>query len=92
MKSCIGFRPALPLLSISIGPVALPVAPLLLLGAALVMFGLTWLCKLALPSAWPQSKRWFVASVIAPSMFFMLLLLLSGPGWLQEQLGRLLLP
>lgn len=33
LKSCIGFRPALPLLSISIGPVALPVAPLLLLGA-----------------------------------------------------------
>ncbi len=68
------------------------ILPLLLLGAALVMFGLTWLCKLALPSAWPQSKRWIVASVIAPSMFFMLLLLLSGPGWLQEQLGRLLLP
>lgn len=68
------------------------ILPLLLLGASLVFFGLAWLCQWALPSAWPKSKRWIVATVTAPSVFFILLLLLSGPGWLQEQLGRLLLP
>lgn len=68
------------------------ILPLLLLGAGLVLFGLTWLCKSVLPSAWPQGKRWIVALVIAPSVFFVMLLLLSGPGLLQEQLGHLLLP
>lgn len=64
----------------------------LVAAGGLVLVCLTWLLQRALPSSWPQAKRWGVAVVTTPSVFFLVILLLSGSGFLQEQLGQWLLP
>ncbi|GAB3366290.1 MULTISPECIES: hypothetical protein [Giesbergeria] len=71
--------------------VALVLLSLIAVGG-LVLVGFTWLLQRALPASWPQAKRWSVAMVTTPSVFFLVILLLSGSGFLQEQLGQWLLP
>ncbi len=65
---------------------------LLLIGGGLAVLALTWLLQRVLPPSWPPAKRWGVAVVITPSVAFLVILVLSGSGLLQEQLGRWLLP
>ena len=65
---------------------------LLLVVGGLVVVALTWLLQRVLPPSWPPAKRWGVAVVITPSVAFLVILVLSGSGFLQEQLGRWLLP
>lgn len=45
-----------------------------------------------LPRAWPKPKRWVVALGLAPVGFAVLVLMLSGPGWLQQVIAHWLLP
>jgi len=65
---------------------------LLLIGGGLTMLALIWLLQRVLPRSWPPGKRWGVAVVTAPSMAFLVILLLSGSGFLQAQLSQWLLP
>lgn len=60
--------------------------------AVATFFFVVWLLQLALPGSWPKAKRWIVALVVAPSTLGLLVLLVSGPGFLQQQLARVLLP
>lgn len=71
---------------------AIFVVPLVILVAGATLFALAWLLQLALPRSWPKAQRWAVALVAAPSGLAVLVLLTSGPGFLQQQLARLLLP
>lgn len=73
-------------------PLAVFVVPLVIVVAGAVLFALAWLLHLALPRSWPKAQRWAVALVAAPSGLAVLVLLTSGPGFLQQQLARLLLP
>ena len=68
------------------------VVPLLVAGAVVIFAALVWLLYNALPRSWPKAKRLIVALVVSPSAFGVLVLLLSGPGLLQQLLARVLLP
>lgn len=68
------------------------VVPLVLVMGAILLALLAWLIHSALPRSWPSAQRWMVALVAAPSAFGVLVLVLSGPGFLQQWLAPLLLP
>ena len=68
------------------------VVPLLAFMAAATLVAIVWMVSLLLPKSWPGAKRWLVASAIGPSVFGILVLIASGPGLLQAQLAKVLLP
>ncbi|MEW6466531.1 MAG: hypothetical protein AB1434_11635 [Pseudomonadota bacterium] len=60
--------------------------------SAAVLAAFAGLAYALLPRAWPKPKRWVVALAIAPAGFAVLVLVLSGPGWLQQVIAHWLLP
>ena len=68
------------------------VLPLVLVVGGVTLAALAWLVHFVLPKSWSDPQRWIVALVTAPSILGLLVLLASGPGLLQEQLSRFLLP
>lgn len=60
--------------------------------SALVLAAFAALAYALLPRACPKPKRWVVALAIAPAGFALLVLVLSGPGWLQQFIAHWLLP
>lgn len=60
--------------------------------SALVLAAFAALAYALLPRAWPKPKRSVVALAIAPAGFALLVLVLSGPGWLQQFIAHWLLP
>ena len=68
------------------------VLSLVLLVGAAALAGLAWLVHFLLPKSWTDPQRWIVALVTAPSILGLLVLATSGPGLLQEQLAKILLP
>ena len=60
--------------------------------SAAVLAAFAVLAYALLPRAWPKPKRWVVALSLAPAGFAVLVLVLSGPGWLQQVIAHWLLP
>lgn len=60
--------------------------------SAAVLAAFAALAYALLPRAWPKPKRWVVALGVAPAGFAVLVLVLSGPGWLQQIIAHWLLP